>query len=534
MPENSTLFLPPLDTITFLDDSLSAYAALESQLHVSVVTAPDATARDRLDIIQDHENEDDDSIWPEDLDQGHSDERTKLDQSGQRITDGTLVAGRDSSPDRAEQGVPAQSVVAAAQTINHFPKPRTKATINKPFKLPLKRAASDVIGKPSQGSPRRYVSRSQSEAFSQSSYLKSPILDRSAKRGRLEVTREEDTTPRNVSSKTPPNAGDIFGGDGTRSPPTPQIHLPPGQRTSPQSHESNQDVTSELPTTYDLSDITSESSRPRLRGSQRSNSDPGPEIGGKQLTQSSGRSNSQPPSPVKLRKPLPTPKQLNAKARAAQSFSKPIALVSDLPVAQAPAALPVTTSVAAAVAKRHPIEPTLPALPTVNLCDLPPSVRPPEPGVSLSPFTTNVTPLLASLVAPESKITASYHPIAVTRELRPLERGYWLLVTPSEAKWPMAARVACWQYLTKVVESGGAGWGIWCTRNDNPRGIVDWSEDAGQGCEIRVYCWGEVVRHVYLLLYVASHSKVRKLGMTWVDAEGEVVVRMTGPGIVPG
>ena len=32
------------------------------------------------------------------------------------------------------------------------------------------------------------------------------------------------------------------------------------------------------------------------------------------------------------------------------------------------------------------------------------------------------------------------------------------------------------------------------------------------------------------MLYVASKSKVRKLGLRWVDAGGEVVVQMRGPG----
>jgi hypothetical protein len=31
---------------------------------------------------------------------------------------------------------------------------------------------------------------------------------------------------------------------------------------------------------------------------------------------------------------------------------------------------------------------------------------------------------------------------------------------------------------------------------------------------------------VYLLLYVASNSKVRRLGLQWIDADGEVVVQM--------
>ena len=43
-----------------------------------------------------------------------------------------------------------------------------------------------------------------------------------------------------------------------------------------------------------------------------------------------------------------------------------------------------------------------------------------------------------------------------------------------------------------------------------------------------MFCWGEVVRHIYLMLYVASKSKVRKLGLKWVDANDEIVVQMRG------
>jgi hypothetical protein len=43
---------------------------------------------------------------------------------------------------------------------------------------------------------------------------------------------------------------------------------------------------------------------------------------------------------------------------------------------------------------------------------------------------------------------------------------------------------------------------------------------------ICVYCWGEVVEHVYLLLYVASDGRVRRMGLQWIDADGAVVVQM--------
>jgi len=42
-----------------------------------------------------------------------------------------------------------------------------------------------------------------------------------------------------------------------------------------------------------------------------------------------------------------------------------------------------------------------------------------------------------------------------------------------------------------------------------------------------VFCWGEIVEHVYLLLYVASKSKIKKIGAVWIDAGGDDVVRMS-------
>ena len=91
------------------------------------------------------------------------------------------------------------------------------------------------------------------------------------------------------------------------------------------------------------------------------------------------------------------------------------------------------------------------------------------------------------------------------------------------------------------------GWGVWCTREafdeecrplsaseegTNGGGTADLDQalqsvtprSAGLG-RVRVFCWGEVVEHVYLLLYVASRSRIRKVGAVWVDADEEVVIR---------
>ena len=42
----------------------------------------------------------------------------------------------------------------------------------------------------------------------------------------------------------------------------------------------------------------------------------------------------------------------------------------------------------------------------------------------------------------------------------------------------------------------------------------------------KIYCWGEIVREVWLLLFIASHRKVIGAGAEWIDAGGEVVVVM--------
>lgn len=43
---------------------------------------------------------------------------------------------------------------------------------------------------------------------------------------------------------------------------------------------------------------------------------------------------------------------------------------------------------------------------------------------------------------------------------------------------------------------------------------------------LKVYTWGEIVGHVYLLLFLASERRIRKMGAQWRDCGEEVVVQM--------
>lgn len=53
------------------------------------------------------------------------------------------------------------------------------------------------------------------------------------------------------------------------------------------------------------------------------------------------------------------------------------------------------------------------------------------------------------------------------------------------------------------------------------------NEENGEEEEVaKIYCWGEVVGEVWLLLFLASDRRVIGAGAKWVDAGGEAVVVM--------
>jgi hypothetical protein len=43
---------------------------------------------------------------------------------------------------------------------------------------------------------------------------------------------------------------------------------------------------------------------------------------------------------------------------------------------------------------------------------------------------------------------------------------------------------------------------------------------------LRVYCWGVVVPHIYLLLFTGSENKIKKYGACWIGGDGQAVIRM--------
>lgn len=223
----------------------------------------------------------------------------------------------------------------------------------------------------------------------------------------------------------------------------------------------------------------------------------------------------------------------------------------------------------------HTLPPTVLSKPPhlLYLPPLPLEIRPPPPPISTIPFTSHITPTLSMLME-RLKPTRTYRPMYQTRSLDPLERGYWAVNIniwlqnqigqdtdlenrpgptsdpdpepelhanvdgPSETDqsrdWGIMSFNRFWSFLSNFVgKDARAGWGVWCylehapSRESLPTAT---SEKVVIGRSVpvllKVYAWGEIAMHTYLLLFLASERRVRKMGPQWRDSTDAVVIQM--------
>lgn len=344
----------------------------------------------------------------------------------------------------------------------------------------------------SRESPKRAAPQSQP---SQSSYLVTPVLDRKSEVYRIPSDVSPLSDIRTGEQDTPnPSTGTRFAASEVGS----EVARAATDAKSAEDTLSTNETTSELPTSYSLSDVTSENLKESAQVSRRSPSDP-----------------------------TPTPVQANDDScpdvvPGKRTFSQSL----HLPVKAGRVGL-------RSVAHRdeeHPQNPTS-GIPAV-FASLATSIYPPQPKVSTGRFETHVTDALRQLDA-MPHIADRYKPTSIFRDIELLERGHWLVQCSS---WTIDQQVGLWETLAQLIESGSAGWGVWCSRGqeaggDSCVGARDVDANASTADElgpVRVYCWGEIAKHIYLLLYVASSSQVRRAGLQWIDSQGLVVIQMRG------
>ena len=135
-------------------------------------------------------------------------------------------------------------------------------------------------------------------------------------------------------------------------------------------------------------------------------------------------------------------------------------------------------------------------------------IRPPSPAVGIDCIEPSalVSEKLAKLA---TDLSSRYRP-EVASEVQSLERGYWLVDCTS---WTEQTRFETWAFLLTYLKSGLAGWAVWCRRDK----AHEW---------IRLYCWGHIAKHTYLLLYLASGRHLKFTGAEWRDAAGDVAIRV--------
>ncbi|KAJ5660604.1 hypothetical protein N7507_007055 [Penicillium longicatenatum] len=210
---------------------------------------------------------------------------------------------------------------------------------------------------------------------------------------------------------------------------------------------------------------------------------------------------------------------------------------------------------------------------SLHLPPLPLKIRPPPPPISTVPFTSHITPTL-SMLTERLNPSRTYKPLYQTRSLDPLERGYWALNIniwpenqiekkkdlenppnlnqdpgpgpglqskvdgPSETNqnrnWDIAFFNRFWSFLSDFVgKDARAGWGVWCflehaSSPESPSTAIfpGVTIDGPVPVLLKVYAWGEIAMHMYLVLFLASDRRVRKMGAQWRDSADAVAIQL--------
>lgn len=177
---------------------------------------------------------------------------------------------------------------------------------------------------------------------------------------------------------------------------------------------------------------------------------------------------------------------------------------------------------------------------TISLDNLPIEIHAPDPPVSNDKFLTHITPTLKAL-ADRMKQSSRFTPRSQNRELRPLERGYWFLpciriltdnssnaapsIDTKSQIWTQTYFTQFWCFIRDFLTEGRAGWGIWCLLEHNSSASS--TSAKSKLVNLKLYTWGDVAPHLYLLLYLATERRIKKMkGVVWRDAKDESVIIM--------
>lgn len=121
-------------------------------------------------------------------------------------------------------------------------------------------------------------------------------------------------------------------------------------------------------------------------------------------------------------------------------------------------------------------------------------------------------------LAESMQMGRKYRPKYQARDMRPFERGYWLMRLDG---WEFEEKVKAWGFLGNYIRRDDkAGWGTRASRDES----WDW---------IRLYGWEHIAGELYILLYVASYRKLKFMEIKYYGAAGDVLIVVGPRGIQP-
>ncbi|KAK6540979.1 hypothetical protein TWF694_008360 [Orbilia ellipsospora] len=157
------------------------------------------------------------------------------------------------------------------------------------------------------------------------------------------------------------------------------------------------------------------------------------------------------------------------------------------------------------------------------------NITSPPPGVDSNP--KQITPMMEKMYT-QAKLEKYFCPKLFARDMKRRERGYWRM---DLSRWPKPKRGnentsrfkstaekkhGFWTRLAGYVKDGKLGETRLFFESEN--------EGAGDnvGDILRLYCWGEVAIHIWIILYAISDRIVSELALQWVDSGGHLVIEM--------
>ena len=148
---------------------------------------------------------------------------------------------------------------------------------------------------------------------------------------------------------------------------------------------------------------------------------------------------------------------------------------------------------------------------STTFAGIPFSAFPPAPKVSTTRPGKLPLQVTKHLAAIRAQNPLRFNPSIKLRVLDLDERGYWSV---NCSNWAAKLQFDFWSSLSEDVISGRLGWGTTLHRT---------SQSSATLGQVRLYCWGETVEHLWLTLWLCSHGEISGSGSKWYDADNIVV-----------